>query len=222
MLTLLLATLAFAETPAAAPGPVDLGVLANSDLRVVQKMLYTKEKRLELAAHLGVMPFDGFTVAPSLAVSGTMHLSEKIGIEAHVGGGYGLKTARYTLLEGPSYGVAVEAYRYLAHAQADLQYTPIYAKMNLGNGIILHHDVYGLLGVGATLEQSVFPGGELTVSPTLPVGIGTRVFVNPNTALRFELRDNLMYEYRAQSQTGAFKQNAAVTVGLSLFGKAKR
>ncbi|MFZ5477183.1 MAG: outer membrane beta-barrel domain-containing protein [Myxococcota bacterium] len=210
-----LATLALAEDP------VDLGVLKNSDLRVVQKVLYTKEKRLELGAHLGVLPFDGFTVAPQLAATGTMHLTEQFGVEAQVAGGYGIPNARYTLLASDLYGVAVEAYRYLASVQADLQYTPIYAKMNLGNGAILHHDVYVLVGVGATLEQSVLPSADLVFAPTIPVGIGTRVFLSQNTALRAELRDNLMIESRKQSATTAFKQNVAITVGLSFFGKAK-
>jgi outer membrane beta-barrel protein len=210
-----LATLALAEDP------VDLGVLKNSDLRVVQKMLYVKEKRLELGAHLGVLPFDGFTVAPQLAATGTMHFSEQVGAELQVAGGYGIPTGRYTTLSGDLYGVAYEAYRYLASVEADLQYTPIYAKMNLGNGVILHHDVYVLAGVGATLEQSVLPSADITVAPTIPVGIGTRIFLGPSTALRFELRDNMLIESRKQSQTTAFKQNAAVTVGLSFFGAKK-
>lgn len=216
MLSLLLASIAFAEEP------VDIGVLKNSDLRVVQKVLYPKEGRLELGASLGVLPFDPFTIAPQLAVSGTMHLSEKIGIEARLGGGYGLKTANYVDLEGPTYGVAYEAYRYLASLEADLQWSPIYAKMNLGNGTILHHDVYVLAGAGATLEQSVFPSGEITVAPTFPIGVGARVFVKDNMAVRVELRDSLMAEYRVQSATWGFKQNAAVSVGLSFFGAAKK
>lgn len=219
----LLASLALAAEPAAPPvAPVDIGVLKNSDIRVVQKVLYTKEDRLELGAALGIMPFDGFTVAPQLAVSGTTHLSEQIGIELQIGGGYGFKTARYELLESPTYGVAVEAYRYLASVQGDIQWSPIYAKMNLGNGTILHHDVYLLAGLGATLEQSVFPSGEITIAPTIPIGVGARVYLNPNTALRVELRDNLMVENRVQSGTWAFKQNAAFSVGLAFFGAAKK
>lgn len=210
--------LLFAAT-ALAQDPVDLGVLQNSDIRVVQKVLYPKEKRTELGAHLGVMPFDGYTVAPQLAFTGGYHLSEAVAAEVQLGGGYGFKNGIYGRLEGSEYGVAIEAYRYLASLQADVQWSPIYAKMNLGNGRILHHDVYLLAGAGATLEQSVLPGGEMTVAPTFPVGIGMRVFTGEKTALRFEFRDNLMIEHRSQSQTTDFKQNAAVTVGLVMLGK---
>jgi outer membrane beta-barrel protein len=215
-------SLLLAVSLAHADEPVDLGVLKNSELRVVQKVLYPLAGRSEIDVALGVMPFDGFTVAPQVTGAYTQHLSEKVGVQVQVGGGYGLKTARYVLLESSTYGVAVEAYRYLASLEAAAEYTPIYAKMNLGNGTILHHDVFFVLGAGATLEQSVFPSGEITVAPTFPVGIGTRVYVSPNMAIRAEFRDNLMYEYRAQSQTGAFKQNAAVSVGVALLGKAKK
>jgi outer membrane beta-barrel protein len=216
MLSLLLASqLALAEDP------VDLGVLKDSDLRVVQKMLYSKEGRLELGAHLGVMPFDVYTVAPQLAATATMHFSESMGAELQVGGGYGLKTARYVELEGPAYGVAVEAYRYLGSVEADLQWSPIYAKMNLGKGRILHHDVYALAGLGATLEQSVFPSADLSLAPTVPIGVGMRVFTGRSSAVRLELRDNLMIEHHVQSQTTAFKQNVAVSAGYVFFGNKK-
>lgn len=215
MLTLLAASLALAEEP------VDIGVLKNSDLRVVQKVLYTKEKRTEFGVSVGVLPFDPFTVAPQLTASGAMHLSEQVGLELRIGGGYGLKTGNYVELEGAAYGVAYEAYRYLASLEADVQWSPIYAKMNLGNGTILHHDVYLLAGAGATLEQSVFPSGDISIAPTFPIGVGARVFVNPNMAVRVELRDSILAQYRVQSATWGLKQNGAVSVGLSFFGAKK-
>jgi len=213
---LLLASLALAVDP------VDVGVIKNSDIKVVQKVLYTKEDKLELGAALGAMPFDGFTFAPQLALSGTKFFSDTVGVEVHVGGGYGLKTARYKTLESPAYGVAVEAYRYLAHAQADIQWSPIYAKMNLFGSKILHHEYYVLAGAGVTLEQSVLPAGQIAIAPTVPVGLGTRVWVGKNLAIRGEIRDNLMIEHRAQTDTTAFKQNVALTLGVGIYnGGAK-
>jgi outer membrane beta-barrel protein len=200
---------------ALAADPVDVGVIKNSDIKVVQRILYSKEDKLEVGAALGVMPFDGSTTAPQLALSGTKFFSDAAGIELQVGGGYGLPTARYNELV--SIGVAPEAYRYLASAEVDFQWTPIYAKMNLFGATILHHDVYLLGGVGATLEQSVLPAAQVTVAPTIPLGIGTRVWVGQNLAVRGELRDNLMIEHRAQTDTTAFKQNVAITLGLGFF-----
>lgn len=218
----LLVSVALAPSALAAE-PVDIGVIKNEDVRVVQKLLYPKEDRTELGVSLGAMPFDGFTFAPQLGIVGVKHFSEFVAVEGQLGLGYGFKTARFNMLEGPAYGVAVEAYRYLASVQADIQYTPIYAKLNLGGGRILHHDVYVLGGLGATLEQCVLPtdkpGEAFGVSPTVPLGIGTRVWLGPNLALRGELRDSLMVEQRAISDTWGFKQNVSVSLGLSMFSK---
>jgi len=207
-----------------APAPVetvDIGVIKNSDISVVQRRLYSKNGKIELGVALGALPFDGFTFAPKAQITGTMFLSEKFGIEAHVGGGYGLKTARYTYLESPAYGVAVEAYRYLADVQVDAHFSPIYAKMNFGKKIV-HNDWYGLVGVGATLEQSVLPAANIAVAPGVGVGIGTQVWVGKNVAVRAELRDDVMLEARKQSGTAAVKQNVGVMVGLGFFSGGKK
>jgi outer membrane beta-barrel protein len=165
---------------------------------------------------LAVMPFDGYTITPQLALSGTKHFSDNFAVEVQVGGGYGLENAVYTELAGPTYGVAVEAYRYLASAEADVQYTLAYAKMNLGGKKVVHHDVYVLAGAGATLEQSLLPPGDVTVSPTLPVGVGTRIYLSKTALMRLELRDSMLVEYRSQSDTWGFKQNVGIGIGLSL------
>lgn len=202
---------------ALAADPVDIGVLKEEHIKVVQRQLYTKEGRTELGFHLGVMPFDGYTWAPNAALSGTYHLSEAVGVELKLGGGYGLKTAQYIELEGPAYGVAVEAYRYLGGFEADLQWTPIYAKMNLFGKKVIHHDVYLLGGAGLTVEQSLLPSADMAFAPTIPLGIGARLFLGESSALRAELRDSLLIENRAQSETTALKQNVGVNLGFIMY-----
>jgi outer membrane beta-barrel protein len=237
---LLLATLAHAESITdgaknaannAAKDTLDIGVLKDSEVKVVQKMIYTKEDKLELGAHLGLMPFDGYTVAPQLALTGAQHFSEKVAVELQVGGGYGFPSAAYDELGGPTYGVAVEAYRYLASAEVDVQYTPIYAKMNFGGKKVVHHDVYLLFGAGATAEQGMIPSVNevsgateypLVIAPTVPVGIGTRIWLSKTSMLRAELRDSVLLEHRAITDTWAPKQNVALSVGIAvLLGQTK-
>lgn len=201
---------------------LDIGVLQNSEVKVVQKMLYRKEDKLEIGVGLAVLPFDGYTIAPQLGVLGAKHFSETIAVEAKLAGGYGLENAVYTELAGPLYGVAVEAYRYLASAEVDLQWTPIYAKMNFGGKKVIHHDVYVLFGAGATVEQSLIPDYDIVVAPTVPVGIGTRIYLSKTTMLRAELRDSMLIEHRVQSNTWGFKQNVGLGIGLSvLLGDTK-
>ena len=205
---------------ALAADPVDVGVIKNSDIKVVQRVLYTKDGKLELGAGLGVLPFDGLTTAPMLALSGTMNLSEMVGVEVQVAGGYGLPTERWLWLD--SFGVDVESYRYLTSVQGDVQWSPIYAKMNLFGKKILHHEYYLLAGAGLTLEQSMIQDDAtgafpLALAPTLPVGVGTRIWVGDKLVIRGELRDSLMIERRKMSQTTAFKQNAAIMIGVGLY-----
>lgn len=214
-------TPAFAADPPAKVETVDIGVIKNSDMSVVQRRLYSKSGKFEVGVALGALPFDGFTFAPKAQLTGTLFLSEKFGIEAHVGGGYGMKTARYTYLESPAYGVAVEAYRYLADIQVDAHFSPIYAKMNFGKKIV-HNDWYGLLGVGATLEQSVLPAGSIAIAPGIGIGIGTQVWVGKNVAVRAELRDDVMIEARKQSGTSGVKQNVGLMIGLGFFTGGKK
>jgi outer membrane beta-barrel protein len=206
---------------AADSGPVDLGAIKPSEVKVVQKMMYTKAGRSEMGAHLGAIPFDGFTLGLQGAGTYARHTSDSFGWEVQVGAGWGFKTPHYDLLESPTYGVAVEAYHYLASAQATVEYAPVYAKMKVGNRVI-HHDLYVLGGAGGTLERSVLEGHDLTASPTLPLGVGARVWLAKDRALRVELRDNLMLQHRVQSDTWGFKQNAIVSVGVTSFDKAKK
>lgn len=200
---------------------VDIGVIKNSERRVVQKLLFPKAGRTELGIHLGVMPFDAYLVTPNMQFSFDMHLSESLSISTMVGGGYGLKNATYSTLESPTYGVAPDAYRYLASALAGIQYAPIYAKMNLNGARVVHFDVYGSARGGISLEQSVIPNGGIAIAPTISLGIGTRFFWSERYALRVEIRDDCMIERRKLTQSTHFKQNANVSVGFTMMSSVK-
>ena len=200
---------------------VDIGVIKNSERRVVQKLLFPKEGRTEFGVHLGVMPFDAYLVTPNLQFSFDLHLSESLSISTMVGGGYGLKNATYAELESPTYGVAPDAYRYLSSILAGVQYAPIYAKMNLNGAKVVHFDVYGTARAGVSLEQSVIPKGGFAVAPTISAGIGTRFFWGERYAIRVEIRDDCMIERRKLTQSTHFKQNANVSVGFTMMSPVK-
>ena len=217
--SLALALLASAATPAAAQDPLNLGVLENEDIQVVQKRLYAKEGRMEMAAAVGVLPFDAYTIAPKLQISVGKHLSELVAWEVQLGGGYGLPTSTWRDLTGPVYGVVPEAYRYLASLTAGIQYAPVYAKMTWGSGRVFHHDVYFPVVAGVTTEQIVEEdlvgegGSPLAFAPTLGAGLGIRVFLPSGRHVRIEVRDDFLLQSRA-SGAKALKQNVGITVGL--------
>ncbi len=201
--------------------PVDLGLLRDSELSVVQKRLYPMEKRTELGVHVGLMPFDAYTLAPFARGSFTMHRTESFGLEVNVGGGYGFKNSAYRELEGPAYGIAAEAYRYLGQVGVGVEWSPAYAKLNWRGKKVYHHNFYFLGGAGLTIEQSVLPAKDMAFGPGGSVGMGLRVFHGKAGSIRLELRDDIFIQSRAQTSTTALKQNVSLSVGLSRFGKER-
>ena len=214
-----LAAALLSTAPAAAQDPVDIGVIKNSDVSVVQKLLYPKKDRTEMGVHLGVMPFHELITTPNIQLSYDMHRSETFSLGAVIGGGYGFKNSVYRALESPKYGVAVDAYRYLASALVGVQWAPVYAKANFNGSRVIHYDVYGTARAGATFEQSVIPAGGFAVAPTVSLGLGSRFFMGERAALRIELRDDALIETRGLTDTTHLKQNVNLTVGYTLLSK---
>ena len=93
---------------------LDLGVLDYSDLQVVQNQLYTKKGKSEMGAHVGLMPFNPYTLTPKVEFSYGQHMQENLGWEVAVGGGYSFKNGAFRTLESPSYAISPDAYRYLS------------------------------------------------------------------------------------------------------------
>ncbi len=223
-----LLTLALASSTAWGQQPelktVDIGVIQDSDISVVQKILFPKAKRTELGVHLGWMPFDAFTTTPMGALTFGSHMSESLGWEIGLGGGYGLKNGTMRKLEGPAYAVAPDAYRYLGSAWGGIQWAPIYAKMNWLGRKVVHHDVYGTATAGATIEQAILPDNAMAVAPTVGLGVGMRFFLSDKATLRVQLKDDILAQFRsktADSQGLFIKQNASITAGITLLGKRK-
>lgn len=218
-----LAVALLAPSAALAQETIDLGVLKNSDIKVVQKVLYPKEGRSELAIHVGWMPFDAYSSTPVAAFSYGSFLSETVGWEVVVSGGYGLKTSAFRELEGPMYGVAPDAYRYLAGVSGDVQWSPVYAKMNFGGSKVVHYDIYLLGGAGLAVEDSmVLPDLEIALAPGAALGLGSRFFLSKDAALRVQLRDDVLMEMRTPTTGGTHLRHAmSVTVGYSMLSKVK-
>ncbi|MEZ4236138.1 MAG: outer membrane beta-barrel domain-containing protein [Myxococcota bacterium] len=210
-----------ASSVAQAQDTVDIGVIRDEDITVVQKLLYPKAGRAEIGLHVGVMPFDAYLTTPNAQLSYVQHLSERLGVSILAGGGWGFKTSVYRQLESPAFGVAPYAYRYLGSGLGGLEWSPVYAKLNWNGGRILHFDVYLALRGGVSVESSVIPSGGIAIAPTVSPGIGGRFFLGRGSALKLELRDDLLLEHRSLTQSTEFKQNADVTLGLVILSGKK-
>jgi outer membrane beta-barrel protein len=206
---------------ARAQDPVDIGVIQESDVVVVQKLLYPKAGRTEFGLYAGVMPWDVYTLTPTVQVSVDLHRTEDFSFGGVVGVGYGFKSHAYRELE-TQHGVAPYAYRYLGSALVGVGWAPIYAKMNLDGARIVHFDVFGNARAGVTFEQSLIPEGGSPFSPTLSAAIGTRIFLGDFTTLRLEMRDDLHLQRRRLTDSFALNQNAMLLVGLTALTGGKQ
>ena len=201
---------------------IDIGSLKNTQIKVVQRILYTKTGKKEYGGHFGIMPFDAYTFTPKVELTYGQHLSEMLMWEAGLGLGYGFKNGTFSELEGPSYGITPDAYRYLSSIHATAQYAPVYAKMTWDGERILHHDFYLLGGLGLTIEQAFMADGSLAVAPGISVGAGARVFLPNGAIIRLQLRDDILFQGRsktAQVQGFYLKQNTSISLGYTLLRK---
>ncbi len=209
-------------TLALAQEALDVGVIRESDMAVVQKNLYPKAGRTEVSIQAGVMPFDAWLTTPNLQLGFDYHTSETIALSAAFGGGYGFKTAPYRELESPAFGAAPYAFRYLGSALVGAEWSPVYAKMAWNGAKVVHFDIFGTARGGVSVESSVIPAGGLAIAPTLSPGLGMRFFVGEKLAIRAEFRDDLLLEYRSITESFALKQNANVSLGVSILSPVKR
>lgn len=214
---LMLAGALLSSPEAHAQDTLDLGTLKNEEITVVQKLLYPKTDKTEIGFQLGALVFDPYMVAPKAQLTVGKHRSESLEIEGQLGFGYGIGTRAYRELGGDALGVRPEAYRYLASASAGVNWSPIYAKMNVNGERVMHHDVYIPIVANVTLERLAWGEQFFAVSPGVGIGLGIRVFQGEGSAIRIELRDDILVQPRKQSGTVALKQNVGLHVGFSRF-----
>ena len=102
-----------------------------------------------------------------------------------------------------------------------MQWSPIYAKLNLGGQKILHYDVYGLAGLDLSVKDSmVLPELEVAVAPGAVLGIGGRFYLCKNAAVRVQLRDEVVVEIRSPTTGGThLDHQLSVTAGFAMLSK---
>jgi outer membrane beta-barrel protein len=222
MYSFALLSLASLSNFAHAQETIDIGTLKNTEIKVVQKILYIKSGKSEYGGHFGLMPFDAYTITPKIDLTYGQHLSEVLMWEAGIGLGYGIKNGTFSELEGPSYGITPDAYRYLSSVHACAQYSPIYAKMTWDGSRIFHHDMYVLAGGVLAIEQAFMEDGTLSVAPGVSIGLGARIFLPNGNIIRLQLRDDILFQGRAKTaavQGFYLKQNTSISVGYTLLRK---
>ena len=73
--------------------------------------------------------------------------------------------------------------------------------------------------VVSCLEQAIITDGDISVGPTLSLGLGSQIFLRNGNAVRAQLQDDFILQSR--SKTGEFylKQNVTFSIGYVLLQK---
>lgn len=207
----------------------EVGVLKNSDIRVVQKNIYAKRLHHEVGFLLSFQPWDAYTAGAMLGLNATLNATESLGVEFTLQGGYGWGNGHFrdinflgTSAGGTVMGLASDAVRQLLGGNVNLVISPIYAKLAWGGAKVVHFDVYFTLGGHGFLTQRLTIDGGYSgvVGPT--VGLGVKFFLSPKVALKLDLKDNIALGTRTYSGVFDARNNVQLGIGLAFYPQTNK
>jgi len=160
-------------------------------IKSVQRKVFLKRRRVELAPAVGLSINDAFFQHVTGTVSLAYHVADAFAIEARGGGVLVAdETNAVRFVRQETQSLLDDAQRQLEyHGELDLQFAPIYGKFSLFGEMILHFDTYVTAGGG------VF-GTDAGMYPAANVGIGQRWFLTDWLVFRFEYRNYFFSEDR--------------------------
>lgn len=204
-------------------------------IQTFQPKEFLKLGRYELGATVGAITNDPFLNRVLLQASGTYHITEVLAVEAIVGLSPGATTRcaeredencfdykQITRQITTQNQVTPDISRIFGYANANIQFSPIYGKVAVGQGIV-NFDIFGLFGTGAvyTVDDILLSGNEDSTTarqwhPMVSFGGGARVIFSKTVAAKIEGR-GISYIETLDGTTLEMKNNFAVLGGISLF-----
>jgi outer membrane beta-barrel protein len=199
----------------AAPASVEKPVLEET-IFVVQGKPFLAQGRFELTPQFAQSVNDSFTSHTGLMVSGLYHLKENVAVEATAGAFFWVdERSGSPRLGGRDTDLTVELrqkenlapervklYQFPYLLAANLQWSPMYGKVNIQDFVLGQFNLYLSVGAGiAGLQlETLTPGVanqnfvELTsaIAPTTSFGGGLRFYFTDWLGVRVEVRDYVM------------------------------
>jgi outer membrane beta-barrel protein len=196
----------------ASASPLAAQTLIEGEIVVVQPKKVLVQQRVEVLPRFGVTFNDTLITQFSLGGSLYYHISENL----YVG-------ATFEWFDFDGIGGTTDTYDEVIRttttlpelapvtwvASAELGWTPIHGKFSLFDVVIVHYDIYGLLGVGAI--ETV---GDPTVAGV--IALGQRTFIGDWLALTIEVRDRAYVEPLPLSGD-TFTNVLTASIGLGFF-----
>ena len=224
------AALAGAALPAAAQA--SKADAFEGKVQPVSGQLYQKAGRFEVTLGGLLSLNDAFFTKYFAGVKAGYHFSEYLSLHAQLAGGAAVKTGSTEVCPvnaGCHPATSADLHQVPGHlnmiAGLELQWSPVYGKLNVFSERVAHFDLSILGGPDWISYDQVLSATDATASKTPPsasslgfhVGLGTRIFFSPALALRLEVKD---YVYRAEvpnMQKRETENQLFTEIGLSFF-----
>ncbi len=199
-------------------------------IQPVSGQLYQKAGRFELTAG-GALSFnDAFFSKRFGGVKLGYHVSEYLSVHGYLEGGQAVatdSTVKCTRTGGCTPATSQELYRVPGRiasiAGGEVQFSPVYGKLNLFGEKVGHFDLSAMAGPDWITHDQLNDLAATTAPPRVTtigghVGLGARVFLGEAFALRLEVKD---YVYRVTVPVDqgrkALQNQLFAEIGLSLF-----
>ncbi|MBI3185258.1 MAG: outer membrane beta-barrel domain-containing protein [Myxococcales bacterium] len=194
-------------------GPVGERDITQEDrVKSVQRKLYLKKNRFELAPYLGTSVNDPYYLKYNLAVRGAYYLQDTLAISARLAlfqmvPSEDVKTAKQNFQSRIFYSVPYWA------AMADAELSPIYGKVAIFNSI-LHFDGYVLAGAGTVYTETSMERGPAIAAD---MGVGMRFVAKDFIAVNVALINTAYVDQPTGTTRGGVQNLMMLNAGISLF-----
>jgi outer membrane beta-barrel protein len=183
-------------------------------VKSVQRKLYLKKSRFELAPYLVTSVNDPYYTKFGFALRGAYYLADTLAISARftvmqVVPTEDVRTAKRNFQSRIFFSVPIWS------AMGDIEWSPIYGKVSFFNSI-LHFDAYVLGGAGVvTTETSALPNRGPAIAADL--GLGARFVAKDFLAVNVALINTSYVDQPTGTTKGATQNLQMIHAGLSLF-----
>ena len=190
-LVLLTATTARAEEPpATTPEAIERYWREKREVAVVQKRLFEKSGKVEIAVFAGWIPNDAFTYYVPVGARGTYFFSESWGLELLFDYNVHIDTRLKELLHEQDAAVRAQIRdRQQLRLALSAVWVPFYGKFAFRNTKIGHFDAFLLGGLGTVRTGASEIGLAPSFRPEANLGVGFRFHLTPMMAVKLEVRD---------------------------------
>jgi outer membrane beta-barrel protein len=200
------------------PREGDRDVIQEDRVKSVQRKVYLKKQRFELAPSLSTSINDPYYAKYALNVRGAYYLADTLAIAARFSwmGVFGasyvypnddVRTAKRNFQSRIFFSVPQWS------TMGDLEWSPLYGKVAIFNSI-LHVDAYLLGGAGVVRTETSAQRG---LNPAVDLGIGMRFVVKDFVAVNVSMINTTYVDQPAGTTKGATQNLMMLGAGLSIF-----